>query len=335
MYGAANAGIALGENAPCVDGEVCDLAVPTEMPAPLTNVDVITAGDEFSCVRAGSMIDCWGTDYRGYIGPFQTNPIRTIVAPASATWTGISGGKTVTCGTTAANELACWGYVPLNMQTSAPMTLGSGLPTVRSVAFGENFGCVVTTSDQRICWGMNNRGQLGMGSIGTGIPYASRGTADNVLDVAADDNHACAAMTNGTVQCWGANDWRQSGALDKTLDIASPVTVKRAGGSDLGNCTQVSVGATFSCALCGGRVFCWGTNEQAELGRDMLFSYPESDIADEVKLPASETFLEMSAGHHHACALSATGKLYCWGSSLNGQVGDGTQSRNLPTPIGG
>ncbi|HTL37864.1 MAG TPA: hypothetical protein VL326_32255 [Kofleriaceae bacterium] len=330
-FGAANAGIELGNSAPCVEGEVCDLAVPTAMPAPIDQAEAITAGDEFSCARNGSSIYCWGASYRGYTGPGSSNPIHPLVAPSAGTWSELMGGDMVTCGTTTANDFACWGYVPA-MQTDSPMSLG--ISGVRSVAFGENSGCVVTTGDFRTCWGSNNRGQLGMGSAGSTVLFGNRMSVGGVASMDFDDEHACSLMVDGTVRCWGSNDTRESGSSITSADTLAPQTIKRAGGSDLTQCTAVSIGADYSCALCNGRVFCWGTNERGELGRDSLYSYPSTEIADEVKLPAGAAFIEMSAGHHHGCAMNVNGELYCWGDSLNGQVGDGTQSKNLPQPVG-
>ncbi len=38
---------------------------------------------------------------------------------------------------------------------------------------------------------------------------------------------------------------------------------------------------------------------------------------------------------HHACAVLATGSVDCWGSNLNGELGDGTDSRSTPVAVSG
>ena len=44
--------------------------------------------------------------------------------------------------------------------------------------------------------------------------------------------------------------------------------------------------------------------------------------------------LAVSAGYDHACALTATGKVECWGANESGQIGDGTTTdRALPVPV--
>lgn len=51
---------------------------------------------------------------------------------------------------------------------------------------------------------------------------------------------------------------------------------------------------------------------------------------------AALTFSAISAGGNHSCALVSDGRAYCWGSNLDGQLGDGTNTDRLtPTPVAG
>ena len=330
--GEANAGVALGDDAPCNGRDACDIARPTLMPAPIDHVDDITAGDHFSCARIGAAVRCWGLDYRGYTGPYSPDTTRVVPGPGNAGWTSLLGGDTVTCGITTANQLACWGYIPYNAMSSTA-TILTGLDNIVAVSFGENTGCVLDASNQRICWGENNRGQLGFGNQSP-LTFAQRMSDVDVLSISVTDDHACAAKAQGTLQCWGSNNSRESGAMNASLDYSVPVTVKKTGNVDLSMCTKTSVGPSHSCALCGGRVYCWGYGREAQLGRGTPFIDIGTEIAEEVKLPAGETFNAIAAGSAHVCALSDAGKLYCWGNSLHGQIGAGAQGSNLPVPVG-
>jgi alpha-tubulin suppressor-like RCC1 family protein len=330
--GEANAGPALGGDAPCNGRDPCDIAKPTQMPSPIDRADDVTAGDHFSCARNGTSVRCWGLDYRGYIGPFQPDVTRAVPGPSGAGWTTLFGGDTVTCGITTANLLACWGYVPYNMGGATPQNL-TGLDNIVGVTFGENFGCALDQFHQRICWGENGRGQLGVGNQSP-LTFTQKTSAVEIQAVSANGNHMCAAKTTGALQCWGSNDWRESGAMSTSVDYSTPVTVKTTNNVDLAMCTNAATGLQFSCGVCGGRVFCWGNNQVAQLGRGTPYTEDPTEIAEEVKLPASEVFDTVVAGADHACALSTTGKLYCWGDNTHGQLGDGRQSLNLPTPIG-
>ena len=50
----------------------------------------------------------------------------------------------------------------------------------------------------------------------------------------------------------------------------------------------------------------------------------------------SEHFAQVSAGDYHSCGLTAAGKAYCWGSDLNGELGNGvgiTGDQGVPSPV--
>ena len=48
------------------------------------------------------------------------------------------------------------------------------------------------------------------------------------------------------------------------------------------------------------------------------------------------TFVQISAGYDHACALTSAGAAYGWGLNSNGQLGDNTNTnRGTPTAVSG
>ncbi len=84
--------------------------------------------------------------------------------------------------------------------------------------------------------------------------------------------------------------------------------------SFLSNVTAITAGARHTCALLGGdkRVYCWG-----ELGPT---SGPVPTPKVVVGLPTAKA---VEAGPFHTCALSETGKAYCWGANDCGKLGRG------------
>jgi alpha-tubulin suppressor-like RCC1 family protein len=68
-------------------------------------------------------------------------------------------------------------------------------------------------------------------------------------------------------------------------------------------------------------VWCWGQNEFGALGDDT--SLDRSSPVQPVGLPGP--VVALSAGAGGTCAVLESGDAYCWGSNLNGQLGDGTR----------
>lgn len=107
-----------------------------------------------------------------------------------------------------------------------------------------------------------------------------------------------------------------------------------AAGPDAGvdtTCGVVEVSAaTFPCALFGtGEVYCWSF-------RRLDFVAGQPVQGDEVLPPISgvvplpELAIGLSAGVDHACALLASGEVWCWGDNTLGQLGRGVGSGVLP-----
>ncbi len=98
---------------------------------------------------------------------------------------------------------------------------------------------------------------------------------------------------------------------------------------------QIVTGRDFSCALVaisdeGNRgVKCWGDNTMGQLGNGTTTS--SSAPVDVVDLPPG--LMEIAAGGRHACALLETGGVKCWGSNVNGQLGNGTAVVFSSTPV--
>ncbi|HEX6579750.1 MAG TPA: DPP IV N-terminal domain-containing protein [Actinomycetota bacterium] len=94
---------------------------------------------------------------------------------------------------------------------------------------------------------------------------------------------------------------------------------------------QIAVGGQHTCALSSeGGVWCWGGNDHGELGDGTQLDRlnPKSVQGLDAGVTA------IAAGANHACALTASGAVVCWGFNQAGQLGDGThQDRLVPTPV--
>jgi alpha-tubulin suppressor-like RCC1 family protein len=154
---------------------------------------------------------------------------------------------------------------------------------------------------------------------------------------------ACAVTPGGGVECWGDNTWGQLGNNSMTSSSV-PVPV-----ANLSNVISVSTSNESACALTAtGNVFCWGDDSDGELGAGNSANESECVAAPGlVQTPCSLVPLPIadptgsinglatavSMGSGNACALTASGAVWCWGDNEAGQLG--SPSADSPDQCGG
>ncbi len=262
--------------------------------------------------------------------------------PAQATgdtvWTIAAGGSPSyghSCVVTDAEQVKCWGgndYGQLGDGTttdrSSPVSvlgIGRALP---DIAMGAVHTCVSEVGIGVKCWGANNAGQLGDGTItnrATPVTAVGVGTAY----VVAGEFHTC-AVSGGAVKCWGDNTYGQLGD-GTTTDRATPVTVS---GLSSG-VVRIAAGANHTCAvMASGPPKCWGDNQYGQLGDGTTTS--RSVPTDVVGLSGQVVGLTggIAAGQYHTCVVLESTGVQCWGRNQFGQLGDGTtSSRSVPAGV--
>jgi hypothetical protein len=173
---------------------------------------------------------------------------------------------------------------------------GAPLPAidVLDFALGSQHSCAVvryTPSDDAsaartvtYCWGANDRGQLGGGTvvplpdggIDAGAPtFVVAQVASPIAHISASptSNHTCAYDTGGQVWCWGANDLGQVNgtAANPMAAIATPVRLANANTGGALTASLLAVGANHACAAdtrtsSSAPIFCWGSNDHCQDG---------------------------------------------------------------------
>jgi len=144
-------------------------------------------------------------------------------------------------------------------------------------------------------------------------------------------NFACASDGSGA-RCWGANDFGQLGNGNTTHQTyASPVDTN----SLNAGIVAVSAGDEFACGLLtSGEVACWGRNDKGQLGNN---STTDSSTAVFVKRAGGArltNIVSVSAGSNHACAVSGSKLVWCWGNGEDGALGVGTTAaRSTAAPV--
>ncbi len=201
--------------------------------------------------------------------------------------------------------------------------------TATAVSSGSQHTCAVTTSGGLKCWGSNDDGQLGDGTTtDRSTPVDVAGLTSGVIAVSTGKFHSCALTTTGGLRCWGSNSRGQLG--DSTFTSRStPVDVT---GLSSG-VAAVSSGNDYTCAVTtAGGLKCWGRNSYGQLGDGT--NIPRSSPVDVTGLTSQVA--TVSSGNVHACAVTTTGGVKCWGRNSHGQLGDGTvTNRVMPVDVSG
>jgi alpha-tubulin suppressor-like RCC1 family protein len=194
------------------------------------------------------------------------------------------------------------------------------------VAAGGLHSCVLGANGAALCWGGNDRGQLGdVSSTRRALPVAVA-APEPLARLAAGLTHSCGIGSSGAGWCWGANAEGQLGDGTRA-DRQTPTRV-----AIDERLSAIAAGVSHTCALtASGAALCWGDNAQGQLGDGTRTA---RDVP--VRVGGSQTFTSIEVGWAHTCALTGDGRAYCWGRNASGELGDGsTTTRPLPTAVTG
>lgn len=221
-----------------------------------------------------------------------------------------------------------------NISSPATVTVRTKLEA-DALAAGTSHTCALLSGEESravVCWGRNDRGQLGDGSD-------SRSSAPRTVDmppaskIAAGAAHTCAIDVYQNLWCWGANEDGQLGD-GGSEDSWSPQWVALPG-----PVVDVAAGGAHTCAVLADQtVTCWGANSRGQVGID-----PSEAVRAPVVVAGLDRAIGVAAGHAHTCAIRADegampgepGGLWCWGANGRGQLGDGSeQDASRPVNLG-
>lgn len=169
---------------------------------------------------------------------------------------------------------------------------------------GPNHTCHVKDDGTVRCWGLNDDGQLGDGTIVNRQSPVTVSGVFNAVGVAAGASHTCAVLADGRVWCWGDNSSGQLGDGTNVSRLTARIV------SFVTNAVAVAAGGAHTCALLAhGSVSCWGRHPS---GQHVLTPSTVGGLAGAVSITA--------AGAHTCVILVDTG-LWCWGDNSFSQLG--------------
>jgi alpha-tubulin suppressor-like RCC1 family protein len=180
--------------------------------------------------------------------------------------------------------------------------------------------------------GQNMNGDLGDGrTLGSTTPVRVAGLGGSpVTRLVASFANSGALLSDGEYFDWGYNGNGQLGDghrgrssdVPVRVNLRHPVTQVAQGGSIWHNGQTLVI-------LSDGSLWSWGDNWAGQLGDQTTVTRP-SPVR--VYPLAGVTYRSLATGSATSYAVSTTGKVYAWGASLVGQVGNGL-TRTVMTPV--
>jgi Regulator of chromosome condensation (RCC1) repeat len=205
------------------------------------------------------------------------------------------------------------------------------LPHVTALAGASNHAVYDADGTVYAC-GVNSAGDLGDGSTRNSTKPVKVAGLDgsSVTALAASYADSGALLSDGEYFDWGYNGNGQLGDghagrssdVPVRVDLRAPVTQVAQGGSIWHNGQTLVI-------LSDGSVWSWGDNWAGQLGDGTTVMRASPGRIDP---PAGVTYRSLATGSATSYAVSTTGKVYAWGVSLVGQVGNGL-TRTALTPV--
>jgi alpha-tubulin suppressor-like RCC1 family protein len=198
------------------------------------------------------------------------------------------------------------------------------------------------------CWGFDSTVELphhrlgGLTSLpgGTAAPVMVDGVS-NATDLAVGFWHACAVLDGGSARCWGQNQSGELGSCTASGGGCDQIT-----GSALvpgvAGARVVGAGCGSSCAaLSSAGLFCWGYDEEDQLGLPSGVVTPAPPTLVDFDFPSTITQIAGGGGdvyegggsgfRGHLCAVSS--ELHCWGANDLGQVSATNVGTTISFPV--
>jgi alpha-tubulin suppressor-like RCC1 family protein len=202
-----------------------------------------------------------------------------------------------------------------------------GLSNVVEITAGAGHACARLGDGTVWCWGSNDEGQLGIGTVGSFVNTPARVTAvSGATRVVAGGYHTC-ALADGVrhLYCWGRNREGQLG-IGNTTSTGTPTQY-----DGFNNPDDVYAGLFHMCLPFGASVYCTGANGSGQLGDGTTTSRTSFGLVS-----GNHPFIAMALGDRHTCGVRADNTVRCWGNNSTGQIGDGTFVQRLtPTVVPG
>jgi hypothetical protein len=278
-------------------GATSGSSLPVSVPG-LSNVADVAVGTIYTCaLRTDGTVSCWGLGYGD--SPTTIDGVTRAVQ--------ISAAQNDACALLASGSVVCW-------SAAEAVTALTGLDSITQIAAGFSHSCAIRDDGALLCWGANDSGQLGTRDTESSVDVPRRAIAfSDVADVALGLRHTCVRTGSGAVSCVGS-------LSPLTFSSTEALVVP-----NLTNVTKIVAGSGHLCALrSNGAVSCVGSSFAAG---------PSVESGDVATLALPDRAIDLGAGINGSCAVLVDSRIFCWGSNLLGELGDGGVGPDTAIPV--
>jgi alpha-tubulin suppressor-like RCC1 family protein len=235
-------------------------------------VSAVALGKAHSClINADAQVLCWGSNSEGQLGTTDSGHSAPAALATAFTAESLSLGRSHTCAITDGGG-QCWGR-NAEGQLGDGSIMGSSVPSpvldltgVVRIGAGALHTCALHDAGLS-CWGKGNNGRLGDGmTSGSSMPRDV--DLEDVQWVDGGAEHTCALQSDGRVWCWGRDNHDQLGPMASS-DAHSPLGVPMPVDDPV---QALAVGGAHNCVIIDGAVYCWGNDNNGQLGPEVTSS---------------------------------------------------------------
>lgn len=314
----------------------------------------LAIGDAFGCgINNSGKVVCWGDGSYGQLGSanpnnpdagklnFSLDPVEVAGLPGGAT--SITASLNTVCATFGSGDVYCWGDSRYgqggNTQSVNFKPVKIGLDSVTRVSTSGINTCGVR-SGEVYCWGHTNAYYpVANTLLMNGTP--NKTTLKNVTDVSLAQYMLCVVGASGqnvgTCHGYGVSIGTVSTSTPFVAAYGSEVCYIDGGQfrcrGTRGVILDSGVKSSSNPISVAGGNTCWITSKT---GTDQLLCAGANYSNPGIVVPNVAGPKKVVSAPGFQCVLEITGQAKCWGSNVNGQLGDGTRiSSASPVLVGG
>lgn len=230
-----------------------------------------------------------------------------------------------------AGRVYCWGVSPMaHVDGYEPVSPSprriEGIEEAVEIDTNTTHGCALLDGGRVACWGLNEHGQLGDGTLDSRLDARVVDALPPVTQLVVAANASCALDLDGRVWCWGLNLYAagacaEADLLDPCPRPGIPDTLPRP-------VVRLVSGWDHFCALdTRGTVVCWGSNFGWAFARE---EPPQS--ARPLPIPLPDGAVDVTARTMRTCARLESCEVHCWGLASWPAEVDTEDGRGLVPP---